>query len=296
MCKQLFRFTLFLTFACCAARAGQDCQMFSPAKETALIEYVRKEYKLDGTVAVKLAKNEIVTGSCYRELTFEGKSSVKTWQLNLYLSPDQRFLTSELLDTTVDPVERERRKRAALMSGLVQNKGTSKGSEHAAVTIVEFSDFECPYCRRFADLVEQVWPEERDRVRIVFHHLPLSIHSWARTAAEGAACAQLQGSDAFWAMHEQLFHHQQELTAENINQKLAEFSAAIKGLDQPVFQSCMDNQLSLGLVFRDMNLASANDVNATPTLFVNGHRMSGVKDAAQLRAVIEDAANERSSH
>jgi predicted DsbA family dithiol-disulfide isomerase len=295
MGEKVFRSILFLTLTCRAAWADQACTALASAKETALVEYVRKEYKLDGTVALKLAKNEIVTGSCYRELTFEGKSSVKTWQLTLYLSPDGRFLTSELFDTTVDPIERERRKREALMAGLMQNKGSSKGADHAPVTVVEFSDFECPYCRRFADLVDQVWPEERDRVRIVFHHLPLSIHSWARAAAEGAACAQLQSSDAFWAVHDQLFRHQGEITSENVKQKLVEFAARINSLDQRAFQSCMDNELSLGLVFRDMNLAAANDVNATPTLFVNGHRISGVKDAAQLRGVIEDAAKEASS-
>lgn len=95
-------------------------------------------------------------------------------------------------------------------------------------------------------------------------------------------------------MHDQLFRHQQEITADNIRSKVGDFAALIEGLDQPVFQRCMENQLSLGLVFRDMNLASANDVNATPTLFVNGHRISGVRDAAELRKLIADAATDAS--
>jgi protein-disulfide isomerase len=80
------------------------------------------------------------------------------------------------------------------MAGLVPNTGSSKGSDAAPVTIVEFSDFECPYCRKFADVMREVLPEEKDRVRIVFHHFPLPMHPWARLAAEGAACAQLQSS------------------------------------------------------------------------------------------------------
>ncbi len=136
----------------------------------------------------------------------------------MYLSPDGRFLTNELFDTTVDPVEEERRKAAALMAGLVPNKGASKGLDHAPVTIVEFSDFECPFCRRFADLMKQVLPAEKNQVRIVFHHFPLSMHPWARAAAEGAACARLQSSEAFWAMHDQLFQHQQEINANNVKQ------------------------------------------------------------------------------
>lgn len=116
--------------------------------------------------------------------------------LTLYLSPDQRFLTTEMLDTSLDPVEEERRKSAALMTALSQNKASSKGPEHARVTIVEFSDFECPFCRRLADEMDQVLPTEKDEVRLVFHHMPLSIHAWARVAAEAAACAQFQSQGA----------------------------------------------------------------------------------------------------
>lgn len=210
----------------------------------------------------------------------------------MYLSPDQRFLTSELLDTTIDPQERERHKAQALMGGLSENRSSSKGSATAPVTIVEFSDFECPYCKKFTDILAQVLPEEKDQLRVVFHHMPLSMHPWARLAAEGAACAQLQNADAFWSMHDQIFQHQQEITADNIKPKLSEYAQNSKSLDRKSFQNCLDNEMSLGLVFRDMNLASANKVEATPTLFINGHQIPGIKDAQQLRDIIAEAKKE----
>lgn len=212
----------------------------------------------------------------------------------MYLSPDQRFLTDELFDTTLDPAEEERRKSEELMTALAQNKGSSKGSDHAPVTIVEFSDFQCPYCRKFADTMEQFLStdKDRDQVRVVFHHMPLSMHPWARVAAEGAACAQFQSSEAFWAMHDQLFRHQEEVTPDNIKQKMALFAKDVKGMDIPGFQSCLDNEMSLGLVLRDMNMASANAVNATPTLFINGHRVAGVKGVDDLRQLVAQAAKE----
>src|SRR6185437_4809945 len=142
------------------------------------------------------------------------------------------------------------------MADLADNRGPSKGSATAPVTSVEFSDFECPYCKKFTDILAQVWPEEKDQVRVVFHHMPLSIHPWARVAAEGAACAQLQSADAFWSMHDQIFQHQEDITAANVKQKLPEYAQPIKALDLKTFQSCLDNEMSLGLVFRDMNLAS----------------------------------------
>ena len=147
-------------------------------------------------------------------------------------------------------------------------------------------------CGKLANIMEQVLPVEKDQVRVVFHHMPLSMHPWAQTAAEGAACAQLQGSNPFWAMHDQLFHHQQEITAENVKQKLIAFAGQAPGLDVAGFKTCLDNEMSLGLVFRDMNLASANNVEATPTLFINGHRVSGVKDSAQLHQLITQAKSE----
>jgi protein-disulfide isomerase len=286
------RYSLYLLIfaGCLSSRLeAQGCPALSEGKKDYVIEYVRKTYKLGDSVDLKVTQEKLVGSSCYRALTFEGKGNMNTWHLSLYLSPEQRFLTGDLLDTTLDPVKEEQRKAEALMVGLVPNKGASKGPDTAPVTIVEFSDFECPYCRRFADVLEQTLPTNKDQVRIVFHHFPLSIHPWARTAAQGAACAQLQNSEGFWAIHDQLFKHQEELTPTNIRNKLMEYAQSSKSLDTKLFQTCVENDMSLGLVFRDMNLASANGVQATPTLFINGHRFTGVRDAKQLLQLIEEA-------
>jgi len=122
----------------------------------------------------------------------------------------------------------------------------------------------------------------------VFHHMPLQNHPWARTAAEGAACAQLQDSDAFWSIHDQLFDQQASITPQNIHEKLLAFAKSAKSLDLPEFQNCLDNQMSLGLVLRDLNLASANNISGTPTLFINGQRKLGIKDVAELRRLMMD--------
>jgi protein-disulfide isomerase len=127
---------------------------------------------------------------------------------------------------------------------------------------------------------------------VVFHHMPLSNHPWARTAAEGAACAQLQSGDAFWKMHDQIFTNQASITPENVKSKLQEFARTVPGLQVANFQNCLQNEMSLGLILRDLDLASANGVNATPTLFINGNRITGVKDAKQLQQLITEAEKE----
>ena len=288
-CKWTGSFFL-LAFGCVAY--GENCQHITPEKKTAVVGYIRKQYLLPDTTEFNLVKSDVLKAGCYRELTFVGKTAIKPFELTMYLSPDQRYVTSELMDTTLDPAAEHRRRDQALMAGLVQNKSASKGSEKALVTLVEFSDFECPYCRLFAGILDEVMPSEKDNLRIVFHHTPLTMHPWAKPAAEGAACAQLQGNEAFWSLHDQLFKHQTDITAANVKDKLTEYAQQSKGLDVKTFQSCLENQMSLGLVLRDTNLAAANKVEGTPTLFLNGPRLPGVRDAAQLRQFIAEAQKE----
>jgi protein-disulfide isomerase len=275
-----------------SALVAQNCPGLSDAKRSALVDYVRKEYKVDENVELAVVREEAENASCYRKLTFQGASPLKTWELTMHLSPDQRFLSAELFDTTIDPAEAERGRTEAVLAGLLENKGASNGSDDAPVTIVEFSDFECPFCARFAAIFGQLSPADRDGVRLVFHHFPLSTHPWARIAAEGAACAQLQSSDEFWTIHDQLFQHQREITKDNIKEKLLEYAQKANTVDMKSFQGCINNELSLGLVFRDVNVAAANNIQATPTLFINGHRIPGVRDSNELRQLIAEAKKE----
>lgn len=96
-------------------------------------------------------------------------------------------------------------------------------------------------------------------------------------------------ADAFWSMYAQLFDNQTAIAPENIHEKLLDFAKLAKSINFQQFQNCLNNQMSLGLVLRDMNLASDNNINATPTLFINGQRLLGIRDAAQLRQLIAGA-------
>lgn len=286
MRKLHLSFVFFLVSSASFTATSQTCSTVSPEKQKSVVEYFRKQYKIPDNTEVTIANEERVGQTCYRLFTLDGKGPVKNWQAKLYLSPDQRFLSGELLDMTLDPIAERQRRDKELMAGLGANSQTNKGPANAPVTIVEFSDFECPYCRKLADIMDQVLPEQSTQVRVVFHHMPLSMHPWARVAAEGAGCAQLQNKEGFWAIHDQVFRHQQEITPTNVKAKLLEYAASAKSLDLNAFKSCLDQEMSLGIVLRDMNLAAANDVNSTPTLFVNGERMGGVKDANDLREII----------
>jgi protein-disulfide isomerase len=283
-------FAVMIVGSCCDA--ATECLAVSAAKEAEVTKYVRQQYHIEADTNLTVKAKQAVEGSCYQQLTIEGKAVLKTWELTLYLSPDQRFVMPQVFDMSKDPVEAEKEKADAVMASLAENKGVSMGPSDAPVTIVEFSDFECPYCRNFSEILAQVLPKEKNKVRLVFHHMPLSNHPWARVASEGAACAQFQSADAFWMIHDRLFAHQQELTVNNIKSSLISYGKDSTLIDVEKFQACLDNQMSLGLVFRDMDLASVNHVDATPTVFVNGHAMKGVRNADELRGVIDEAAKE----
>jgi protein-disulfide isomerase len=207
----------------------------------------------------------------------------------LFLSSDLRFLTDKLYDTTVDPVKEERQDADRLTAAFTAGTVPVLGSSAAPVTIVEFSDFQCPYCRRFEQIQKEVLAAESGQVRVVFHYLPLSMHPWARPAALGAACAMLQSNEAFWLVHDKLFENQAAISPENVTSKILEFAVQSKLLDLKAFKTCMDNEMSLGLVLRDTNLASSNQITGTPTLFINGRRIQGVKDSADLTRLIAEA-------
>jgi predicted DsbA family dithiol-disulfide isomerase len=259
----------------------------SVARKEALLQYVRAKYHVPAAVQLNLSKDQSVEGTCNRRLTFETRTPLAASTLVLYLTPDQRFLASELLDTSLSPAEEEKRESAAWLAGMTEGRVPALGPHDAPVTIVEFSDFQCPYCKRFNEILHDV-SLDHENARVVFHHFPLVGHAWARTAAQAAACAQMQSDDAFWSMHNKFFDGQAAINVENIKQKAAEYAQNSKlNIDQ--FKSCLDNDLSLGIIFKDEDLASANNVTATPTLFINGKRVQGVKDEKELLALIKEA-------
>ncbi len=139
-----------------------------------------------------------------------------------------------------------------------------KGPEHAPVTIVEFSDYQCPFCARSEGLVQQALAAYPTQVRLAFKHYPLtSIHPQAMDAALAAVAAQRQGR--FWEMHEKLFANQRALGRDQLLQYAREL-----GLDLPRFEADLASPEVKAQVTADIQLARRAGVRGTPTIFVNG--------------------------
>ena len=159
------------------------------------------------------------------------------------------------------------------------------GPANAKVTLIEYSDFECPYCGRHAPTVSQLMKEFPKDVRLVFRHYPLSFHANAQKAGEASECvAKLGGNNAFWKMHDKLFANNTKLSEEAYVTWAKE-----SGVKEAAFKTCLSSGEMAGRVASD--LASGNDagVEGTPATFVNGTLVSGAVPYEMLKAAAVSA-------
>ena len=160
----------------------------------------------------------------------------------------------------------------------------SIGAADAPVTIVEFSDFQCPYCARFqSETLPQIIQNYGDRVRFVYRDFPLtSLHANALKAAEASECADDQG--AYWKYHDLLFQNQSALDDASLKNY-----AATLGLDTTAFNQCLDSDEKMSEVQKDYQDGITAGVQGTPAFFVNGNLIEGAQPYSAFQAAIEAA-------
>ncbi len=166
-----------------------------------------------------------------------------------------------------------------------------KGDEDAKVEIIEFSDFQCPYCARFyTQTYGQILENyvETGKAKLAFKHLPLGFHPYAQKASEATECARdVSGDDAFWDMHDKIFENQQSITVPDLKGYATEI-----GIDQAEFDSCLDNGDTEARVKADLAEASKYGISGTPSFFINGVKVVGAQPYSVFEAAIEAALNE----
>ena len=159
--------------------------------------------------------------------------------------------------------------------------GKARGSNKAQVTIVAFSDFQCPYCSRVLATLDKLVKDYPDKLRIFFKHNPLPFHSDAPLAAQAAVAADMQGK--FWQMHDILFKNQSALKRENLEKYAAEI-----GLDVAKFKADIDAPATKKQVDDDLKLAKDLGVQGTPNFFINGRPLRGAVPYEQFKTVVDD--------
>lgn len=172
------------------------------------------------------------------------------------------------------------------------------GPVDAPVTIIEFSDFQCPFCQRFFDqTLPQIKQQYEGQVKFVYRDFPISsIHAWAQKAGEAAECADDQGK--FWEYHDLIFENQSALNTtlqtEGLNGVLDTFKsyAADLGLDSAEFNDCLDSGKHTSEVQKDLQDGQAAGVTGTPGFFINGVHVKGAQPFSVFQQVIDAALTE----
>jgi len=205
----------------------------------------------------------------------------------LYVTSDGKHaLVGDIIPFGVHPFDEAREELAK------KADGPSRGPADAAVTVVEFSDLQCPHCKDAQPTVDKLLAEEKN-ARLVFQNFPLASHDWAAKAAAYADCIGRTSNDSFWKFIHGAYDAQKEITAANADEKLTALAdqAGVKGADTAV---CAAKAETVGRVQRSVALGASLEVNGTPTLFINGRKISNVGGLPYevLKGLTEFAAKE----
>jgi protein-disulfide isomerase len=202
-----------------------------------------------------------------------------------HLTADGKHLVGDpLWDLTVSPFQET--------AALIPTDGPSFGPTGAKLTLVVFNDFQCPYCREFARTLRDSLPKRYPKeVRVVFKDFPIvSIHPWARAAAEAAHCVGDGKADAFWAFHDWVFEHQGEMQPGNVHEKALNFGKE-HGLDPEKIGACIDSHATAAEVAANIKRGKELGVEQTPTFFLNGRKVPGAIPWKALDTLIQMELN-----
>ena len=222
-------------------------------------------------------------------VTIDGESKKQDYKF--LLSKDRNtMLRITKFDLTRDPF-------ADLMSKIDVSGRPSRGAKGAKVVVVNYDDFECPYCSRMhAMLFPEIFKEYGDRVTFIYKDYPLSeIHPWAIHAAVNANCLAAQNADAYWDFADQVHANKRDVDNEktqparfDILDKMALQQGQKHNVDAPKLQACVKAQNEDG-VRASMKEADELSVSATPTLFINGQKIDGAVPLNEIRAALDQA-------
>jgi len=273
---------LIALLACSAVARGQVASPAGgpPGQAQKTVEaYLRHMYAFGSDVQVIVAapKESQIPGLL--EVDVVVKIGENSENAVFYLSKDGKYLVrGDIADLSKDPLAENRAK-------IDMKDAPVLGDPKAVVTLVEYSDFECPVCRNLHDALRGMLPNY-PLVRVVFKDFPLeSLHPWARTAALAGRCAYQQDPKAFWKMYDAIYDGQELISASNAWTKMTDF-AGQAGLNAATFKSCMASPEAAAAVDANRANGLALEVNSTPTIFVNGRRIVGA-DARTLEQFIQ---------
>jgi protein-disulfide isomerase len=239
-----------------------------PSEET-VNAFMKQMFGYDPAVSWKVISIKPATAQGIAEVLVVLSSPQGQQTNRLYVTSDGKYaLIGDIIPFGVrpfDPTRDELAKKA---------DGPSRGPADATVTVVEFSDLQCPHCKDAQPTVDKLLTEEKN-VRLIFENFPLTSHDWAAKAAAYADCVGHSSNDAFWKFIQSVYDAQKDISVANADEKLTALAtqAGVKGAETA---ACAAKPETVGRVQRSVALGASLEVNGTPTLFINGRKISNV--------------------
>ena len=276
--KTTLRLGLFTLVALAASGASAQ-QPVSPETQKNIEAFLRNYFALGPDIKITVGTPKEIGNSGLSEVAIDVKSPEGSDTVKMYLTKDGRYLLrGELNDLTSDPL-------AENIAKFKLSNAPVLGDPKATITIVEYSDFECPVCRSLHDVLRGLLPKY-PQVKVVFKDFPLeALHPWARTAAIAGRCAYQQDPKAFWKLYDLIYDNQDIISASNAWDKMLDY-AGRSGLNADTFKSCMSGPQASAEVDASITNGKELEVRSTPTVFVNGRRINGA-DPHVLQQYIE---------
>lgn len=287
--KKLF---LFVTLIACAAAQSPKAKPAETAKKpsaldkTTLENYVRHLFVWDRSITVEISDPKPAPMAGFVEVNVHASKDKASQDLPLYISKDgQNILRGDVYQTASNPFKTDLDK----LNGTTAFQ-PSYGKQGAPVVIVEFSDFQCPYCRTEAQtLRKNILASYSTQVHVYHFDMPIeSLHPWARAAAVAGRAVYKQNPEAYWSYYDWIYEHQADITADNLAAKVLEWAKTNDKIDSLELTRTMASKENDGDVQQSQDLAKTLGVGQTPMFFINGRKMAGAIEWADMRRVIDE--------
>jgi len=246
--------------------------------------YVRHLFVMDKRISVQVLDPKPSTElPGFFDVTVHAFAGTQSQDFKFLVSKDgSRILQGNVYDIANNPFKPE-------LDKLKTEGAPSFGTQGAPVVLVEFSDFECPYCKEEASMLRANIPAGYLKsVHLYFKEFPLeNIHPWAKAGAIAGRCVARQSNDEFWAFHDWIFLHQGDITEQNFKDQVMGWAKLERAINTAALGQCMDTKATEADVNRSIEEGHALGIGQTPTLFVNGRKLEGAVDWPTLKNIID---------
>jgi len=285
MSRSLILASILLLIA--ATVGAQDKTSANLPSENTVNSFMQQTFGYDSTITWKIVSIKPSEAEGLAEVVVVITSPKGQQGTTLYVTPDGKHaLTGDVLPFGAKPYASA---QEALLKGI---NGPSKGPEKSPVTIVEFSDLQCPHCKEAQPVVDKLLADEPG-ARFVFQQYPLPIHNWAEKAASYADCVGRTSKDAFFKFVQGTYDEQANITESNAEERLTAMAdkSGVKGSE---IAACASKPETRTRVEKSVQLGQAVGVTGTPTLFVNGRRIANVSGTPYevLKGIVEFGAKQ----